>query len=264
MLCIVYFIFDEVKSAVMSQIDKLYIMYLNYWGHGLAKQIPEIGQIWNFYFFILAVHVSGFPPYLKNLEFCHLLFQAWKMSGICSKSKKSLEFFSKPGGKKPLEFKKFGVSRLTFQHVFTKNIIYIYIISKLSTSTLIHSKFNLRFNCFYLEITWKIHGISCHQRGGNPNILISWLTMLNVIFTQNSVIIYCSGDPCRRWVPHIWTSWLPWLQICKSVIFIYLVFIVQQYVTIFCCCNNAPSYYQHPIFALCLPKSSHVERLLEI
>ncbi len=36
--------------------------------------------------------VSGFPLYLENLEFCHFLFQAWKMHGICSKSGKNLEF----------------------------------------------------------------------------------------------------------------------------------------------------------------------------
>ncbi len=38
---------------------------------------------------------TGFPPYLENLEnleFCHLIFQAWKMPGICSKSGKNLAF----------------------------------------------------------------------------------------------------------------------------------------------------------------------------
>ncbi len=30
-----------------------------------------------------------FPRYLENLEFCNLLFQAWKMSGICSKTVKN-------------------------------------------------------------------------------------------------------------------------------------------------------------------------------
>ncbi len=35
---------------------------------------------------------AGFQPYLENLEFCHFLFQAWKMPGICSKSIKNLKF----------------------------------------------------------------------------------------------------------------------------------------------------------------------------
>ncbi len=47
----------------------------------------------------LWLSLAGFPPYLENLEnleFCHFLFQAWKMPGICSKSGKNLEFNSKP------------------------------------------------------------------------------------------------------------------------------------------------------------------------
>ncbi len=41
----------------------------------------------------------------------------------------------------------------------------IYIIN---TNTVIQSHFDLGFHCFYLKITWTIHGIACHQRSGNP------------------------------------------------------------------------------------------------
>ncbi len=52
---------------------------------------------------------------------------------------------------------------------FTKIIlIYFFVISTLSTQTLIGSQIDLGFHCFYLEITWKIHGILCHKRSGNP------------------------------------------------------------------------------------------------
>ncbi len=52
----------------------------------------------------------------------------------------------------------------SIQDIFYKNVIYIFIISTLSTqSYVIQSQINLEFHCSYLEITWKIHEISCHQ-----------------------------------------------------------------------------------------------------
>ncbi len=42
------------------------------------------GRVWQ--------SLTGFPPYLENLEnveFCHLLFQVWKMLEFCSKSSKT-------------------------------------------------------------------------------------------------------------------------------------------------------------------------------
>ncbi len=39
----------------------------------------------------VPTHITGFPPYRENPEFCHFLFQAWKMPGICSKSRKNLD-----------------------------------------------------------------------------------------------------------------------------------------------------------------------------
>ncbi len=65
----------------------------------------------------------------------------------------------------------FGVSRFTFQDViYKKTLIYIYVIATLSTQTLIQSQINMRFHCYYLEITWKIHGILSHQKNGNPEL----------------------------------------------------------------------------------------------
>ncbi len=57
-----------------------------------------------------------------------------------------------------------------FKMSFTKIIlIYFFVISTLSTQTLIRSQIDLRFHCFYLEITWKENnGILCHKRSGNP------------------------------------------------------------------------------------------------
>ncbi len=37
---------------------------------------------------------------------------------------------------------------------------------------MIRSQINLGFHIFYMEIAWKIHGISYHQRGGNPDCIV--------------------------------------------------------------------------------------------
>ncbi len=140
---------------------------------------------------------SGFPHCLENLEFCHFLFQCWKISGICSKSGKNLEFYLKTW--KKLEIGKFYVSSFTFQDVIFKNnsvfqaslfkmsfskiiLIYFFVISTLSTQTLIRSQIDLGFYCFYLEITWKIHGILCDKRSGNP------------VHTQGRCTTQCTTD----------------------------------------------------------------------
>ncbi len=109
-------------------------------------------------------HQGSHPTWktLKTWNFFILFSRLGKCLDFSGKvTKKNRNFNSKPG--KRLEFRKFDVSRLTFQGVFTKPIIYIIVISKLSTPTLwFEAKFNLGFHCFYLEIIWKIHGISCH------------------------------------------------------------------------------------------------------
>ncbi len=61
-----------------------------------------------------------------------------------------------------------------FEMSFTKIIlIYYFVISTLSTQTLIQSQIDLGFHCFYLEITWRIHGILCHKRSGNPATVLT-------------------------------------------------------------------------------------------
>ncbi len=68
------------------------------------------------------------------------------------------------------------------KYYLQKKFVYIFVISTLSipslgeltiilnTTNVIRSQVDMAFHCFYLEITWKIHGISCHQRTGNPVI----------------------------------------------------------------------------------------------
>ncbi len=64
----------------------------------------------------------GFPPYLENLEFCHFLFQAWKMPGICSKSGKNLN--------KNVKFANYMFQASLFKMSFTKIIlIYFFVIT---------------------------------------------------------------------------------------------------------------------------------------
>ncbi len=70
-----------------------------------------------------------------------------------------------------------------FKMLFTKIIlIYFFLVSTyFSTQTLIRSQIDLEFHCFYLEITWKIHGILCHKTGGNP---ASVLTHFEIFITK--------------------------------------------------------------------------------
>ncbi len=65
--------------------------------------------------------ISGFPPYLENhenLEFCYLLFQVWKMPGICWKIVKTWNFYSKLG--KNLYFVNFVFHDSLFKMSFSK------------------------------------------------------------------------------------------------------------------------------------------------
>ncbi len=69
-----------------------------------------------------------------------------------------------------------------FKVSFTRIIlIYFFVISTLSTQTLIQSQIDIGFHCFYLEITWKIQGILCHKRSGNPE---SILTHFRIFITK--------------------------------------------------------------------------------
>ncbi len=66
----------------------------------------------------------------------------------------------------------------------------------MDTNTGIRSQINLGFHCFYLEITWKIHGNSCHQRGGNsaPRQLL----MNNYIVRSYRDVIVHPKDRCEQ------------------------------------------------------------------
>ncbi len=56
-----------------------------------------------------------------------------------------------------------------------KKSIYIFVISRLSEQTVIQSQIDLEIHWIYMGITWKIHGILCNQRSGNPEL---WFTVL--------------------------------------------------------------------------------------
>ncbi len=89
-------------------------------------------------------------------------------------------FNSKPG--KNFKFANSMFQASLFNMSFTKIIlIYFFVISTLSTQTLIQSQIELGFHCFYLEITWKIHGFLCHRRSGNP---ASVLTHFEIFITK--------------------------------------------------------------------------------
>ncbi len=84
-----------------------------------------------------------------------------------------------------------------FKMLFTKIIlIYFFVISTLSTQTLIPSQIDIGFHCFYLEITWKIHRILCYKRSGNPvyvrddfNKLFAWICMYTY-YSDNYITLY--------------------------------------------------------------------------
>ncbi len=109
-------------------------------------------------------------PWILSFTFSGLQ-NAWNLL----KNWKTWNFNSKPG--KNLYFK-FCFSRFTFQDViFKKNIWITSVISALSTQTRIQSQIGLGFHCIYLEITWKMHGILCHQRSGNLDMLIATIKL---------------------------------------------------------------------------------------
>ncbi len=83
---------------------------------------------------------------------------------------------------KILKFENSVFQTSLFKMSFTKIIrIYFFVISTLSTQTLIRRQIDLGFHCFYLIITWKIHVILCHKRSGNP---ASVLTYFKIFITK--------------------------------------------------------------------------------
>ncbi len=119
-----------------EQINPFSMIYIS---TRLISQFPT-WKTWNF--------VIYFSRLGKCLEFAQKVWKTWNCN-------------SKPG--KNLKFAISVFHYSLFKMLFTKQIlIYIFIISTLST------QIDLGFHCFYLEISWKIHGILCHQRGANP------------------------------------------------------------------------------------------------
>ncbi len=160
----------------------------------------------------LICNIPGKPWKPGILSFT---FQVWKMSGMCSKVGKSWNFNSKLW--KYLKFVNL-VSTFTFQDViYPKQIFDIFVISTLSTQTLIQSQIDLGFDCFSMEITWKIHGILGHQRRGDCNThkkrnipLINQCVHLLTINVNEYVLFIClssgfdtpvAGLPGEVWIP---------------------------------------------------------------
>ncbi len=120
---------------------------------------------------------TGFPPYLVNLEFCHFPFQAWKMPGICSKVVKTWNVNSKPW--KNLQFANSMFQVSFFKMSFTKIIlIYIFVISTLSTQTLIRSQPWISLLLPRNNLDNKL--ILCHKRRGNPASVLTYFEIFYI------------------------------------------------------------------------------------
>ncbi len=83
---------------------------------------------------------------------------------------------------------------------FTKIIlISFFVISTLSTQTLIRGEIDLGFHCFYLEITWKIHGILCHKRSGNPvSVFIHFVIFITKMCMKESTWNLAHKKTCKN------------------------------------------------------------------
>ncbi len=117
----------------------------------------------------MPCHYQGSQPTqktLKTLNFVIFFSRLGKCMEFAQKVGKTWNFNLKPGRK--LKFANSMFQASLFKMSFTKIILIFFVISTLSTQTLIRSQIDLGFHCFYLEITWIIHGILCHKRSGNP------------------------------------------------------------------------------------------------
>ncbi len=126
----------------------------------------------------LMIHkgvLQGSHPTWKTLK-------TWNFVIFFSRPGKCMEFTQKvvktwnfnPNLEKNLKFANSMFQAVLFKISFTKIIqIYFFVISTLSTQTLIRSQIDLGFHCFYLEITWKIHVILWHKRSGKLGYCMS-------------------------------------------------------------------------------------------
>ncbi len=136
-------------------------------------------KAWNF--------VIYFSRLGECLNFAHKVGRTWN-------------FNAKP--EKNHDICKFCVLKFTFQDVIykKKNPIYFFDISTLWTETLIQSQIDMGFNYFFLQITWKIHGFSCPQRSGYPDLALS---IVNVCFSPADWLSQGAvkdSSPC--WILH--------------------------------------------------------------
>ncbi len=116
----------------------------------------------------------GHDLHLPHHQGSHPTWKTWNFVIYFSRTGRCMEFAQKVGNtwnfNSNLKKKqKFGNSvfcdSLSRCHFWPKSLIYIFVVSTLSTQTQIISQSD---HCFYLEIIWKIHGFFCHQRSGNP------------------------------------------------------------------------------------------------
>ncbi len=123
--------------------------------------------------------VAGFPLYRGKPWILPFTFQPRKYLAIAQK------LGGKPGIlvenlEKKQQISNCFVSRFTFQDViYKKNLLHLRHIYIINTNTVIWSQIDLGFHCFSLEITWKIHGISHHQRSGNPVLVLDTSCLTN-------------------------------------------------------------------------------------
>ncbi len=109
----------------------------------------------------------GSHPTWKTWNFVLFFSRPGKCVEFAQKVVKTWNFNSKPGFFL-LKFANSMFQASLFKISLTKIILIYFVISTLSTQILIQSQIDLGFHCFYLEITWKIHGILCHKRSENP------------------------------------------------------------------------------------------------
>ncbi len=127
------------------------------------------------------------------MQASHSTWKTWNFVIFFSRPGKCLEFAQKVVktwnfNSKPWKNMTFANSMFQaslFMMSFTEiNLIYFFVISTLSTQTLIRSQIDLGFHCSYLEITWKILGILCYKRSGNP-VLTHFEIYISKICTWN-------------------------------------------------------------------------------
>ncbi len=135
------------------------------WPEGIRTQCKYWYSILrhNRAYLTLSLLQSSHPTWttLKTWNFGIFFSRPGKCMEFAQKSVKTWNFNSKPWKTWNLQC---YVLSFTFQDVIYKNnsdlhLCNMYIIN---TNIVIRSQIDHGFHCFYLEITWKIHGILCH------------------------------------------------------------------------------------------------------